>query len=575
VLPCDKRRPHDHLSCPYVHPGEKARRRDPRTHQALTCPGTKRSGRCSRGSNCPYAHGVFELWLHPARYRTQLCTDGTGCARTVCFFAHTPEQLRAPTSAVEALEGSTLGLGLSLSLSSASSSVAAGDLGGGSGDGECGSSTSSGCSAADDRCWAGSLSCASDSAGSGSPRRQVPPMQLKPAGQAPAAALAAASSQSSSSSSSQGFWHPGDNPRAGLCQLQHLPCDLEQQQQQQQQQHRAASLSTGAISSAAPPAVAGIWSQQAPHQHQHQQHAGASLLSPADQLSGLLQLLLREQQPPAPAPARQQAIQELLIAALTQQMLPAAPQQQVEASALLGQLLGGLGQLQKLPQHFLQAGLHAPGSSLGPSLSSFGGLPALRQPAGWQQLQGCAVGGAAAAPFSLHSAPLHAGGLGGAPAASAAWPPSSGAPSSSPMLPGSFGLSAAPRWVLVTSITVSWPAHKRRAIPPTHIPHTPQHLTLPLARRNFPARSLKRTRPSLLPCRPAGLHLPGNYPAAGLCSVSFSSSCADASLASGLLQSSNPWQGQLPGLGCSLGLQPQQQRAAPLTFAQQPRLAWL
>ncbi|KAL0346564.1 UNVERIFIED_CONTAM: Zinc finger CCCH domain-containing protein 30 [Sesamum calycinum] len=41
-----------------------------------------------------YAHGVFECWLHPAQYRTRLCKDGTSCARQVCFFAHTQEELR-------------------------------------------------------------------------------------------------------------------------------------------------------------------------------------------------------------------------------------------------------------------------------------------------------------------------------------------------------------------------------------------------------------------------------------------------------------------------------------------------
>jgi Zinc finger C-x8-C-x5-C-x3-H type (and similar) len=30
------------------------------------------NGSCERGDSCPYAHGVFECWLHPARYRTQV-----------------------------------------------------------------------------------------------------------------------------------------------------------------------------------------------------------------------------------------------------------------------------------------------------------------------------------------------------------------------------------------------------------------------------------------------------------------------------------------------------------------------
>ena len=38
---------------------------------------------CVRGDNCPYAHNVFEYWLHPTRYRTQLCNDMEKCNRKV------------------------------------------------------------------------------------------------------------------------------------------------------------------------------------------------------------------------------------------------------------------------------------------------------------------------------------------------------------------------------------------------------------------------------------------------------------------------------------------------------------
>ncbi len=37
-----------------------------------------------RGDACGFAHGVFEAWLHPSRYRTQLCKDGVACYRSVC-----------------------------------------------------------------------------------------------------------------------------------------------------------------------------------------------------------------------------------------------------------------------------------------------------------------------------------------------------------------------------------------------------------------------------------------------------------------------------------------------------------
>lgn len=105
VRRCARGRSHDWTECPYAHPGEKARRRDPRKfhYSGAACPDF-RKGSCKRGDSCEFAHGVFECWLHPARYRTQPCKDGTGCRRRVCFFAHTPEQLRIlpqqnPTSA--------------------------------------------------------------------------------------------------------------------------------------------------------------------------------------------------------------------------------------------------------------------------------------------------------------------------------------------------------------------------------------------------------------------------------------------------------------------------------------------
>ncbi|KAJ6842374.1 putative zinc finger CCCH domain-containing protein 2 [Iris pallida] len=110
---CARGRSHDWTECPYAHPGEKARRRDPRKYHysGTACPDF-RKGCCKRMDACEYAHGVFECWLHPARYRTQPCKDGTACRRRVCFFAHTPDQLRvlpqSPKSAVESYDGSPM-----------------------------------------------------------------------------------------------------------------------------------------------------------------------------------------------------------------------------------------------------------------------------------------------------------------------------------------------------------------------------------------------------------------------------------------------------------------------------------
>ncbi|XP_065871779.1 zinc finger CCCH domain-containing protein 29-like [Euphorbia lathyris] len=95
VKPCSRAYSHDWTECPFVHPGENARRRDPKKfpYSCVPCP-EFRKGTCQKGDSCEYAHGVFESWLHPAQYRTRLCKDETGCSRKVCFFAHRHDELR-------------------------------------------------------------------------------------------------------------------------------------------------------------------------------------------------------------------------------------------------------------------------------------------------------------------------------------------------------------------------------------------------------------------------------------------------------------------------------------------------
>merc|ERR1719421_2328557 len=111
VKRCPRVKAHDWTECPFAHPGEKARRRDPRKYcySETACPDF-RKGSCRRGDACEFAHGVFECWLHPSRYRTHTCTDGEACKRRVCFFAHGQSELRTPTEthtmgAPPALEG--------------------------------------------------------------------------------------------------------------------------------------------------------------------------------------------------------------------------------------------------------------------------------------------------------------------------------------------------------------------------------------------------------------------------------------------------------------------------------------
>ncbi|KAJ4901692.1 Zinc finger CCCH domain-containing protein 61 [Raphanus sativus] len=110
---CTRSRSHDWTDCPFSHPGEKARRRDPRRYHYTgeVCPEFRHGGDCTRGEECGFAHGVFECWLHPSRYRTEACKDGKHCTRKICFFAHSPRQLRVlppPESLVSGGGGSAL-----------------------------------------------------------------------------------------------------------------------------------------------------------------------------------------------------------------------------------------------------------------------------------------------------------------------------------------------------------------------------------------------------------------------------------------------------------------------------------
>jgi hypothetical protein len=86
--------PHDWGTCPQRHPSEKAARRCPLAHRyaAARCshankklPGGGRA-QCPRGDACGSAHTVYELWLHPDRYRTEMCLKGAGCTHALCFF---------------------------------------------------------------------------------------------------------------------------------------------------------------------------------------------------------------------------------------------------------------------------------------------------------------------------------------------------------------------------------------------------------------------------------------------------------------------------------------------------------
>jgi hypothetical protein len=99
VHPCNRTDIHDQLRCLGVHRGEEMTRRDPCRCQytGIACPSMRHGGGCDLGQACPFAHNPLEYWLHPSRFRTQLCPDAFACRRAVCFLAHNPEELRLPS----------------------------------------------------------------------------------------------------------------------------------------------------------------------------------------------------------------------------------------------------------------------------------------------------------------------------------------------------------------------------------------------------------------------------------------------------------------------------------------------
>uniref|UniRef100_A0A383W1F7 C3H1-type domain-containing protein n=1 Tax=Tetradesmus obliquus TaxID=3088 RepID=A0A383W1F7_TETOB len=117
VTLCTNTEAHDTDKCPFAHPGEKGTRRDVRVYKYSpeACPATQqKNGKCPRGMDCPLSHTVFERWLHPQRFRTQLCTNGADCPRkSTCFFAHSEKQLRR---VVPDIVGSCSSIASSLSL---------------------------------------------------------------------------------------------------------------------------------------------------------------------------------------------------------------------------------------------------------------------------------------------------------------------------------------------------------------------------------------------------------------------------------------------------------------------------
>ncbi|MBA0621646.1 hypothetical protein Godav_007247 [Gossypium davidsonii] len=64
---------------------EKAQWRDSRKfrYSQSACPDF-RKGNCKKDDSCAFAHGVFECWLHPIRFRLEMVVFGKGGEDDVC-----------------------------------------------------------------------------------------------------------------------------------------------------------------------------------------------------------------------------------------------------------------------------------------------------------------------------------------------------------------------------------------------------------------------------------------------------------------------------------------------------------
>lgn len=131
VALCNKHCDHDWDTCPYAHIGERTcRRRDPArvNYTSTICVDMMQRGRCPKGRSCTAAHTIYEYWLHPHRYRTEMCKVGVNCTRRICFFAHKPEELRPlPSHLVGTSGGPSAGkYSLSATRQAAAAAAAAG-----------------------------------------------------------------------------------------------------------------------------------------------------------------------------------------------------------------------------------------------------------------------------------------------------------------------------------------------------------------------------------------------------------------------------------------------------------------
>ena len=87
--------------------GQRGEGADPPVRPPLNGPPLTTTACCLPCASLPTTNPSpqSQMHLHPLRYRTSMCTDGSACRRAICFFAHNIEELRRPTDSGAAAAG--------------------------------------------------------------------------------------------------------------------------------------------------------------------------------------------------------------------------------------------------------------------------------------------------------------------------------------------------------------------------------------------------------------------------------------------------------------------------------------
>ncbi|GAA0162112.1 hypothetical protein LIER_18279 [Lithospermum erythrorhizon] len=93
---CPNEEPHDLARCLYTHIGDIYRRDHSLYYPEYCTSKLNHNSVCIMGDRCRFAHGPYEYFYHPGRYRTEYCNFGVDCNTIGCPFVHNSSQFRRP-----------------------------------------------------------------------------------------------------------------------------------------------------------------------------------------------------------------------------------------------------------------------------------------------------------------------------------------------------------------------------------------------------------------------------------------------------------------------------------------------